>query len=153
MPASTSRSAWALKARKLYDARRKLVAAASYLAARQDPRSPQDLTDWDWLELLPVRLKPAFRRAGHKTVQLKPAPRLSVNDAHAIYRLARAGAGLAIVPEFLSEEDESSGTMTHVLPEWQLDPIGVYAVWPPNAPKEGLTAHFVDALLGAESPG
>ncbi|MEM7522380.1 MAG: LysR substrate-binding domain-containing protein [Pseudomonadota bacterium] len=136
----------ALKARKLSDVRRTLVAARSYLAARPEPRAPEDLLDWDWLELSAVPLKPEFRREDRRAVRLKPAPRLSVNDAHAIYRLARAGAGLAILPDFLSEADVRDGEMALVLPEWEHVSVGVYAVWPPNAPREGLTAHFVEAL-------
>ena len=138
-----------LKARKLYDAHRKLVAAQSYMQTHPAPSSPKDLEDWDWLELSPVRMRPRFKMPGRQNVQLKPTPCLSVNDAHAIYQLARAGAGLAIVPEFLADQDIASGQMVHVLPDWQLDPIGVFAVWPPNAPKAGLTAHFVEALSGA----
>ncbi len=137
-----------LKARKLYDVRRILVAASGYLSGRPDPVSPQDVEDWDWLDLSPVRLKPEFRNDAQGKVTLKTTPRLVVNDAHAIYRLARAGAGLATIPDFLAAADLSAGTMQQVLPDWHLKPVGVFAVWPPNAPKEGLTAYFVQALLG-----
>ena len=142
-----------LKSRKLYEIKRRLVASTSYVEGRPPPASPEDLKDWDWLELSPVRLKPEFRRPGRRTARPKPTPRLSVNDAHAIYRLARAGAGLAILPEFLSNEDVASGSMRHVLPDWRLDPIGVFAVWPPNAPREGLTTHFIEALSGLDGLG
>lgn len=136
----------ALKARKLYDVRRTLVAQPAYFEALAEPKEPEDLSDWDWLELSPVRLRPEFRKAGSKTVRLKPTSRLSVNDAHALYRLAKAGAGLAILPEFLSRADVAAGSVVEVLPDWNLQSVGVYAVWPPNAPKAGLTSLFVEAL-------
>lgn len=136
----------ALKARKLYDASRVLVGAASYVNAMPGPQAPEDLGDWRWLELTPVRRKAEFLRSGAATVQVRGATHVSVNDAHAMYRLSRAGAGLAILPTFLVEDDIASGDMVHVLPAWEAESLGVYAVWPPNAPKAGLTARFVEAL-------
>jgi DNA-binding transcriptional LysR family regulator len=71
---------------------------------------------------------------------------MSVNDASALYQFARAGAGLALIPEFLAEEDITDGVMEYVLPDWHFDDIGIYAVWPQNAPKHGLTRFLVDHL-------
>ena len=139
----------ALIARKLNSVHRRLVAAKSYLASRPRPVSPGDLNDWDWLELSPVRTKqPKFQKAGHKTMTVKPASRISVNDAHALYQFARAGSGLALVPDFLAEDDISAGVMEYVLPDWHVEDIGIYAVWPQNAPKHGLTRCLVDHLAG-----
>lgn len=135
-----------LKARKLYDVDRILIAALSYAEKHPQPTTPEDLLDWAWLSLSPVRLKPEFRREGYQDVRLSPKPRVDVNDAHALYQLAKAGAGLATVPAFLADADVSTGVVKKILPEWQLDPIDVFAVWPSNAPKESLTGFFLDAL-------
>ncbi len=140
-----------LVARKLFDVRRRLVAAQTYFESRPDPVSPGDLSDWDWLELAPVWLKkPEFRKAAQRVVVSRPTPRISVNDAHALYGLTRSGAGLAIIPEFLVEADVTAGTLRYVLPDWSVSPVGVFAVWPPNAPRDGLVKHFVEFL--AETP-
>lgn len=137
----------ALVARKLGSVDRRLVAARSYLASRPEPTSPADLNDWDWLELSPVRAtKAKFRKAGHKSMTVKPDSRIAVNDAHALYEFARAGTGLAFVPDFLAEDDINDGLMEYVLPDWQVEDIGIYAVWPQNAPKHGLTRYLVDHL-------
>lgn len=139
----------ALVARKLGSVDRRLVAARSYLISRPEPVSPEDLNDWDWLELSPVRTtKTKFQKAGHKTVTLKPVSRIAVNDAHALYQFARAGTGLAFVPDFLAEDDINDGLMEYVLPDWHVEDIGIYAVWPQNAPRLGLTRYLVDHLAG-----
>lgn len=135
-----------LKARKLFDVERQLVAAQPYCAERPEPATPNDLLEWDWLELSQVKPATEFRKNRQRPITVKPLPRLSVNDAHALYHLARSGAGLAVVPEYLARADLSSGVMHHVLPDWHVPSIGVYAVWPPNAPKEGLTALFIRFL-------
>ena len=137
-----------LKVRKLFDFQRRLVAAPQYLETRsKKPVSPDDVVDWDWLELTPVwRQKLAFRSAGkRKTVTIRRT-RLSVNSAHALCHLSRSGAGIAIAPEFLVEPDISVGALQHVLPKWTVDPVSVFAVWPMNAPKYGLVKHFVNFL-------
>ena len=138
----------ALKARKLYDVQRVLVAASRYIGSGQQPNHPRDLQGCNWLELSPVRMKPRFRGPDGQQATLKTSPSISVNDAHALYGLAKAGAGLAMVPDFLASPGLDDGSMQHVLPDWQLEPVGVYAVWPPNAPKGGLTARFVETLAG-----
>ena len=142
----------ALKARKLYEVRRILVASRTYLDSRAAPTSPRDLADWDWLELMQVPLRPEFMREGHRTIRLRPEPRLRMNDAFAMYRLTRAGAGLSILPDYLAATDLANGSVQCLFPEWQHHAVGVFAVWPPNAPKEGLTAHFVKALASKDLP-
>ena len=141
----------ALKARKLFDVERRLVAAQIYLKTRPDPTSPSDIENWDWLELAQVKSATKFRLKEKRPITLKPSPRLSVNDAHALYHLARSGAGLAIVPDFLAQQDIAAGLMQYVLPDWNVDNVGVFAVWPPNAPKEGLSALFIKFLANVSS--
>jgi DNA-binding transcriptional LysR family regulator len=51
-----------------------------------------------------------------------------------------------MVPEFLASDDLAKGVIVEVLPSWRLDALGVYAVWPPNAPRQSLTARFVGFL-------
>ena len=76
----------------------------------------------------------------------RPESRISVNDAQALHRLTRRGAGLAILPDFLIEEDVRAGLLKVVLPEWTVPSVGVHAVWPANAPRTGLVKHFVEYL-------
>lgn len=133
--------------RKLFSVERKLVASTDYLASRSAPDHPDDIADWDWLALTPVQNVPvAFTKAGGTQATIKPHARVFANDAQALYRLARAGAGLAIVPDFLAREDVQAGTMGYVLPNWKLRVIDVFAAWPANAPKHGLIHLALDAL-------
>jgi DNA-binding transcriptional LysR family regulator len=133
--------------RTLFEVRRVLVASKEYLAKRTIGKNPSALTDWEWLALAPVQNIPlSFRHKGGETMKIKPTPHMSTNDAQALHRLAQAGAGLAIVPEFLVAPDIESGVMDYVLPDWELRPISVFAEWPANAPKHGLVHLALDAL-------
>ena len=133
--------------RKLFSVERMLVGSADYLASRPVPNDPKDLIGWDWLALTPAQNVPLeFDKSGGIRATIKPEAHIFANDAQALYRLARAGAGLAIVPDFLASEDVEAGSMRYVLPEWKLRAIDVFAAWPANAPKHGLIHLALDAL-------
>ena len=133
--------------RKLFSVERKLVASVDYLSFRPVPDGPKDLIGWDWLALTPAQNVPLeFSEAGGIKTTIKPEAHIFANDAQALYRLAYAGAGLAIVPDFLAREDVAAGSMRYVLRDWKLRAIDVFAAWPANAPKHGLVHLVLDAL-------
>jgi len=135
-----------LKSRKLYDAERVLIASRTYLGTMPTPQSPKDLEAWDWLDLTPVPLKPVFRSTSKQRISLHPTPMLSANNAYALYQLALRGAGLVVLPRSIAEEDLLTGVMQIVLPAWQLESVGVYALRPSNTSRHSLAAEFVNAL-------
>jgi len=138
--------------RALFQVQRCLLASRDYLKSYPKARTPQQIADWDWIELTPVsHIKPTFRKPRSKPIKIKPTAHLAANDALAVYHLARAGAGLAVVPEFLAEEGLSAGVVVSVLPEWKMEPIEVFAEWPSNAPKNGLIKLLVDAIGPSQS--
>lgn len=135
--------------KSLFRVKRRLVASMGYLAERSEPTSPSDIVDWDWLELSPVfHIKPTFRKTGQKPFTVKTNAQINANDARALYQLVCSGAGLAIVPEMLAENDIASGDVEIVLPDWDLGTIDVFAEWPSNAPRNGLIRILVNHLAG-----
>ncbi len=133
--------------RSLFSVRRKLIASPFYVQSRPEVEDPNDLLNWDWISLAPVQNVPMkFSKKDAGAVTIKPIPHMFTNDATALYRLARAGAGLAIVPEFLIEQDVAAGKIQNLLPDWELPSIEAFAVWPANAPKHGLIHLALNAL-------
>ena len=136
-----------LKAQKLFAFDRRLVASRTYLKSKPTPTSPNELSDWDWIELAPVRGKKLeFRKARKRQSVQKINCRINANSAQAVAQLARAGAGLAVVPEFVAEPLVKAGELGYVFSDWTIDPIDVFAVWPSNAPKDGLIKQLVNFL-------
>jgi len=134
--------------RVLFQVRRRPVASVDYLTTRAPVSNPKQLEAWDWLALAPARNVPkTFRKKRARPVTIKPEPCMSCNDAHALYRLVCAGVGYTIVPEYLAEDDVTAGRVEFLLPEWEMSPIDVFAVWPANAPKHGLV-HLMLKELG-----
>ncbi len=135
-----------LKSKKLFEVRRILVAAPSYVSARPRARKPSDLANWEWLHLTPLVHAATFRRKSATPTKIDFTPRITVDDAVALYRLSKTGLGLAMVPEFLASNDLATGNMKLVLPGWDIETLNVYAVWPPNAPRTSLTMRLVSFL-------
>lgn len=142
----------ALKMRKLNEFQRVVVASADYAGTLPKITRPEDLSALDWIELRHLPLKPRFQRDGCKPVTLKPQASHVVNDALALGQMVRAGAGLAVLPDCLVGQEIQDGELVRLLPDWQLDPIGVYVLWPQSATQSGLSLRLVDHLVQF-SPG
>ena len=136
-----------MKARKLAEVERRMICAPSYLADRDLPTTPEDVEKWDWVFLSSVRPELTFNHGNGETRRIRVEPRLTMNSVYAMYRLVEAGAGVAVLPNHMSDAAIKAGRTTPLLPDWHPLPIGTYAVWPPNAPRQGLVGKFVDALV------
>lgn len=142
----------ALKMRKFNEFERFAVASPEYLKSVTPPQTPKDLERLDWIEMRQIPLKPRFTHRTHAAQSLRLQPRHQVNDALAMCQMARAGAGVAILPSCLVEQDIEQGRLVRLVPDWLLPKIGVYAVWPPNVSKTGLAMRLVEDLVVQASP-
>lgn len=136
----------ALKAKRLFEMKRKLIVAPSYMKNREAPRKPQDLMGWDWIGL---RMRPDQKtlvNQARKKILINFQPRIIVDSVDAVCQLAIAGLGLATPPSFLVEENIRQGHLVEPLPAWGIESLPVYFVWPPNASKQSLTFRLIDFL-------
>ncbi len=135
-----------LKAKKLFDMKRTLVVAPAYINNNKKPKKPEDLIAWDWIGLkMRSYYKILINNVG-KTFKIEFNPRIIVDSIDAVCQLSIAGLGLATPPSFLIEKDIQEGNLIEPLPEWGVNSLSVYAVWPPNASKESLTYRLIDFL-------
>ena len=135
-----------LKARKLYDVERCVAASPSYINSKPNQITLDEIETWDWIELAPVGLINLFTLPKDTKNAFRPKSKLRVNSANAMHQLLLNGNGIAALPKFLIEDDLESGKLVRILPELESMSLGVYAVWPANAPKGGLTSRFVEFL-------
>ncbi|WP_299380813.1 LysR family transcriptional regulator [uncultured Kiloniella sp.] len=135
-----------LKSKKLSDMERKLVASPAYLKNRPKPLKIQDLSGWNFIGL---RMRPNDKLLINKLgecVRLTYEPQIVLDNIHAVVQMARAGLGVITPPDFLVAEDIRQGKMIELFPEWKAESLPVYAIWPPNAPREGLTYRLIRYL-------
>ncbi len=135
------------KTRKLADMRRLLVGAPRYLSTRQPPRAPRDLAAWDYVQLSsrPAELALTSHEK-RKSVTVACKPRVAVDSAAAMRAFVIAGAGITTLPEVVVRSDLAHGRLVEVLADWRPALLGVYAVWPHNAQRAGLTLRFIEFM-------
>lgn len=128
-----------------------LYAAPAYLAERGDPQSPEELLQHDALRL--------FGRDGEalgwtllngdRQWQGVPPGRTAANSPELLIQLARAGTGIAAVPDIFARAAVRRGELRRVLPDWRLPPHSAWVVFPGRRLMPAKTRAFIDMLATA----
>jgi len=143
----------ALAARKVIDVQAALFASPAYLREHGRPREPGDLRDHFALhttragEPLPWRLV-----NGDKRWEGLAITRVTANSLEMLVRLAINGAGIAMCELRAVEPHVRLGQLVRVLPQWQLPPAPLYAVFPERKLMPARTRVFLDALANRFKP-
>jgi DNA-binding transcriptional LysR family regulator len=142
-----------LKCKKLAPIRRVLIAAQSLIDQRAMPDKPQDLMHWPWIGLAMLPFERHLYNAQGEKITLTFEPRFLVNHVEAMTELAKQGLGLATPPDYLITKSLASGEVVELFPQWQVDPIDVFAVWPIQTKANSLTHRLIEFLTntGAHS--
>jgi DNA-binding transcriptional LysR family regulator len=121
----------ALKARKLAQADRLVVATPGYLSRRGAPITPADLLEHDgiiygqnsggqeWL----------FRRGTSET-SIRLRTRLTLSAAEGVREAVLAGHGFAITSRWMFAPELASGAVVPVVTEWTLSPMDLWVIYP-----------------------
>jgi DNA-binding transcriptional LysR family regulator len=145
-----------LAARQLKVLSTGLYASPGYLAERGQPATPDDLLAHDAVRLPTADGEPAPWSLAHGDEHWEGVPpgRLVANSPELLVRLARAGAGIAAVPDDFALPDVRKGVLQRVLPQWSPPTATAWAVFPGRRLMPTKTRAFIDMLriaLGAEA--
>jgi DNA-binding transcriptional LysR family regulator len=117
--------------RTLARMRRDAYAAPEYLKRRGLPITPADLSAHDCI-VSPLQLAAGLWRvipAGKGRLTSPLQPRATVTDVLLALEMARAGMGIAILPQALARADVANGTLQPVLPDWRIPLAQVVATY------------------------
>ncbi len=137
-----------LAARRLAVFSSSLYAAPHYVAQRGAPSEPEALMEHDALRLLLRNGEPmtwVLTRDGQRWEGIPPG-RATANSPELLIRLARAGAGIAIVSDHFAEPYIRSGELVPILADWNLPTTAAWAVFPGRRLMPARTRVFIDAL-------
>lgn len=125
-----------------------LYASPGYLAEHGDPQTPVDLAGHSAVRLLRGNgeLAAWTLTQGDENWCGVPTGRASANSPEMLIRLARAGAGIAAVPDHFAAADVRAGALRRVLPGWSLPTSVAWAVYPGRKLMPPKTRAFVDML-------
>ncbi|USA52560.1 LysR family transcriptional regulator [Acinetobacter sp. C32I] len=135
------------KARYLFPLARSIVATPEFLSQQQPITHPKELINMKWIGLS-MRKNKRILRHQHtgEEVEISYQPHISVNNVEATYRLAKLNAGLAAPPDELIQADLEQQNIVKVLPNWTLEPLSVYAVWPANIPINSIAHALIERI-------
>lgn len=154
-PRGTSSS---LIARKLNTSRRILCAAPDYLARRGTPQQPEDLSNHDCLSYGYLDEPDEWHLIGADGERVVKVSGPIVTSHRQVLRTAAArGVGIAYGPTIFFREDLDAKRVVHVLPQFQLPEVAIYAVYPASRQlsakvrvfNDFMARHFAAAGVGA----
>jgi DNA-binding transcriptional LysR family regulator len=128
-----------------------LYAAPTYLAERGDPATPEELAQHDALHLLGRNGEQVGWRLirGTRTWEGVPPGRTAANAPNLLIDLARAGAGIAAVPDYLAAPSVRRGELRRILPDWCMPSHTAWVVFPGRRLMPAKTRAFIDMLDAA----
>jgi LysR family transcriptional regulator for bpeEF and oprC len=127
---------------------RYLCASPEYLNRRGAPQSISDLVEHDIVEMpgSTGRPRPWIFERGGETVRIDPMPRVSVDEALAIHRLVRNGAGIGIISGYLCGYEVLAGRLVQLLSDWRCPLVPVSLVFPSRRELAPSVRAFADHL-------
>jgi len=137
-----------LIAKRLGTAQRKLYASPSYLQGQTKLGKVDELCDCH--VLLMSRLGDNNKVdlvSGKKKRTLRINPRLIVDDFSIVKQAAVENQGVAILPSYMCDEEISNGELVNVLPEWGMEEIDIYALYPQHRAKIPKVKVFLDTMV------
>ncbi|QEL23711.1 LysR family transcriptional regulator [Bosea sp. F3-2] len=107
----------------------KLVASPGYIAAHGSPATPDDIVAHEAL----MQGTEAWQfMDGDKIVTVRPQGRFKADNGTALIAAAVAGLGIAWLPDGLTHDHLTSGTLVPVMTDYPPPPAGAYVVRPPG---------------------
>lgn len=120
-------------ARRVGVVQRLLCASPGYLRAAGAPRSPAELAEHTCLQLSGDAAAElwTFRSqgSGGVPINVRVVPRLRFSSTAAIHEAAKAGLGIADLPDYLVEEDLQTKRLSRVLDQLETPPRSVYVIY------------------------
>ena len=137
--------------RKLWSMRVGLFSSRTYLDQRGTPATVEDLADHDLIIYSDRAPQPSYEidwlfREGAGAANLRP--RVTVSTQFAVLEAVRLGAGIGIIPEYLTEGDDS---LIRILPDCigpEIEPHLVYANEMKSSKRVAVFREFVLSELG-----
>ncbi|MEO1092081.1 MAG: LysR family transcriptional regulator [Pseudomonadota bacterium] len=125
----------------------RLVVANPDVAAGRQGDDPEAAVNPSFIALAPFEgARIDLQRADGKQAHLLPHVRVTTNDILAGRHAALAGAGAAIMPRWLVQDDLIAGRLVDVLPGWRAATLPINAAFLPTRHRPRRLALFLEAL-------
>lgn len=124
------------------------AASPTLINSRDASMTPDDLREWPWITLLGSHSGGSedvtLHNPKQETQTISVAPVMISEGITSIREAARAGLGVAVLPEWLVREDLVSGRLVRVLPDWHATPLSANVVYPGQRMLPARVRAFID---------
>jgi DNA-binding transcriptional LysR family regulator len=140
-----------LRARKLTETSKRLIAAPSYFEQYGRPEKIDDLNEHKLLHYSNQSAGNVWKLtapSGEKR-QVRTQGWLTVNDGQSLLNACVSGLGIAYLPSFLYADALKDGLVEEAMPGLPTESQGIYAVYPPGRYTQPKVRTFIDFLVEA----
>jgi DNA-binding transcriptional LysR family regulator len=137
-----------LVVRRIGESRHHLCAAPAYLAARGEPREPEDLRRHDCLVYSEAATAEIWHLEGpEREAAIKVRGRVRANSSESLLDLVLRGKGIGYPPVFVTAGLIAAGKLRPVLPAWQGRSLPIFLVYPAGRARDPKVRAFLDLLI------
>ena len=145
-----------LIAKRIAETRRPILASKDYWDRMGQPDHPKDLETHNCLIYTYLSAPNSWifkdpddpKGAG---ISVRVSGTLTSNNGNALAMAAAAGLGIVNSPTFICADSIRNGDLISALDAFEPDPIGIYALYPPNRHLSAKVRAFVDFLVARYS--
>lgn len=140
-----------LIARKLAETRSLITVSPDYAEKHGMPTRIEDLSEHQLLHYSNLSTGNFWRFKSKQGQErhIRVGGRLTANNGEMLMKAAIDGQGIALVPEFIIGDALETGKLVEVLPNLQLENLGVFVVYPPGRYVQPKLRAFIDFLVEA----
>lgn len=140
-----------LVAKQLGSVARKIYASPEYLKNNRKINRVSQLEQYEFLLMSSVQntVQIVIQSKG-KQQALKLKPKMLIDDFLILKQMAIEGLGLAIIPDYMCQQEVANGQLVEVLPQWGMPDVDVYALFPKyrlNIPKVRAFMEFIQQVF------
>lgn len=138
-----------LRARKICEAKQRLIASPAYLEQHGRPERIDDLNDHRLLYYSNNAASSVWKitAPSGEVRQVRSSSWFSINDGQSLLNAAVTGLGIAYLPSFLYAQAMKSGLVEDVMPELPRDVQSLYAVYPSGRYTQPKVRALIDFLV------
>lgn len=120
-----------LIARRLGRISRKAYVSQDYIRQHGHISSINQFSECDLLLMSKVHNGGRFlMESDEEQHDIQVTPKLLVDDFVILKQMAKEGLGVAIIPDYMCQEETASGELVNVLPSWSMPLVDVFALYP-----------------------
>jgi len=130
---------------------RTLYASPEYIKRHGDIQRIEQINQADFLLMSSIQNSGRLLlESGEVRHELKVAPKMQVDDFGILKQMVIEAVGVAIIPDYMCQQQLANGQLVQVLPSWGMPDVDVYALYPKhrlNIPKVRAFMDFIQAVF------